>query len=226
MSEIVKWSGAGGISFFAKPTEIRGVKDLNITAAVETEDSTKDGEKFVKKKNKGSYTIQLTAVLDAALNVDVQKVETQIMEAARCGDTGYLYTGGSKLFPCTLMATEAKTQSIRLSPTGKMNYCEIAWTLKQCSKYGGSSSSSSSGSGSGGGKKQIPKNVVDKVKQTATTVMTTVAGAIVSWVTGATNTTNAAKTQSAKVLADANKKTTTATKVASGGKFTRVNTVK
>ena len=155
MSDIVKWSGHGGISFFVKPNEIRGFKDLSISAAAETKDSTKDGEKYIQKKNSGSYVIQLTAVLSAALKVDVKDIATAITEAARSGETGYFYTGNSKLFPSSFMATEAKISNIRMNGSGVWTYCEVTWTLKQCSKYGASSSSSSSS-----GKKKKNKSVI------------------------------------------------------------------
>ena len=230
MSEIVKWSGAGGISFFAKPSEIRGFKDLNITATAETEDSTSDGEKFIKKKNKGSYVIQLTAVLNAALKVDVKKVATAITEAARCADTGYFYVGNSKLFPSTFMATEAKISNIRMTGSGVWTYCEVTWTLKQCSKYGGSASSSSGGS-SGTNKvvaavKQTINTVVQKVTETKQKVAT--ASSMLQNVQAAAKkvlgTTSAAKAQSASVLADANKKKTTASSTATAKKITVLKT--
>lgn len=227
MSEIVKWSGAGGISFFAKPSEIRGFKDLNITATAETEDSTSDGEKFIKKKNKGSYAIQITSVLNAALKVDVKKVATAITEAARCADTGYFYVGNSKLFPSSFMATEAKISNIRMTGSGVWIYCEVTWTLKQCSKYGGSTSSSSGGS-SGTSKavaavKQTINAVVQKVtetKQAASSMLQNIQAAAKK----ALGTTSAAKKQSASVLADANKKKTTANSTATAKKITVLKT--
>lgn len=225
MSEIVKWSGAGGISFFAKPSEIRGFKDLNITATAETEDSTSDGEKFIKKKNKGSYVIQLTAVLNAALKVDVKKVATAITESARCADTGYFYVGNSKLFPSSFMATEAKISNIRMTGSGVWTYCEVTWTLKQCSKYSGSSSSSGGGGTSKAATtvtkvKQAVETVAKKALEVAKTTATTVLQNAQTAVKKAFNTTSSAKTQSAKILADANTKKTTTSSTTTAKKVT------
>ena len=199
MSDIVKWSGHGGISFFVKPNEIRGVKDLSISAAAETKDSTKDGEKYVQKKNSGSYVIQLTAVLSAALKVDVKDIATAITEAARSGETGYFYTGNTKLFPSSFMATEAKISNIRMNGSGVWTYCEVTWTLKQCSKYGASSSSSS-------GKKKKNKSTTASWFRAIGTGIKTAAAAVATAAKSALNTTSDAKKQSAAILADANKK--------------------
>lgn len=201
MSDIVKWSGHGGISFFVKPNEIRGFKDLSISAAAETKDSTKDGEKYVQKKNSGSYVIQLTAVLSAALKVDVKDIATAITEAARGGETGYFYTGNTKLFPSSFMATEAKISNIRMNGSGVWTYCEVTWTLKQCSKYGASSSSSSSS-----GKKKKNKSTIASWFSAIGTGVKTAAEAVKAAVKGTLNTTSDAKKQSAAILADANKK--------------------
>lgn len=207
MSDIVKWSGHGGISFFVKPNEIRGFKDLSISAAAETKDSTKDGEKYVQKKNSGSYVIQLTAVLSAALKVDVKDIATAITEAARGGETGYFYTGNTKLFPSSFMATEAKISNIRMNGSGVWTYCEVTWTLKQCSKYGASSSSSSSS-----GKKKKNKSTTASWFSAIATGIKTAAETILlpkdvkAAAKSALNTTSDAKKQSAAVLADANKK--------------------
>ena len=199
MSDIVKWSGHGGISFFVKPNEIRGFKDLSISAAAETKDSTKDGEKYVQKKNSGSYVIQLTAVLSAALKVDVKDIATAITEAARSGETGYFYTGNTKLFPSSFMATEAKISNIRMTGSGVWTYCEVTWTLKQCSKYGASSSSSS-------GKKKKNKSTTASWFRAIGTGIKTAAAAVATAAKSALNTTSDAKKQSAAILADANKK--------------------
>lgn len=199
MSDIVKWSGHGGISFFVKPNEIRGFKDLSISAAAETKDSTKDGEKYVQKKNSGSYVIQLTAVLSAALKVDVKDIATAITEAARSGETGYFYTGNTKLFPSSFMATEAKISNIRMNGSGVWTYCEVTWTLKQCSKYGASSSSSS-------GKKKKNKSTTASWFRAIGTGIKTAAAAVATAAKSALNTTSDAKKQSAAILADANKK--------------------
>ena len=145
-TNIVTWSGRGGLSFYVKATEIRGFKDLSIDASVTTEDAEKNGEKYVKRKQIGSYSISMTAVLSAALGVDVKAVALQMTEAARNGDTGYFYIGAAKLFPSSFMATSAKISNIEVTASGAWKYCEVNFTLKQASKYGGAVSTSKSSS--------------------------------------------------------------------------------
>lgn len=212
MADLITWSGNGGISFFIKSSEIRGVKDFSISASAETEDKTQSSEKFTKKKNSGSYQITMTAVLNAALGVDVQALALKMTEAARKGDAGYFYTANSKLFPSNFMATDAKVNNIQMTGSGKWSYCEVTLTLKQCSKFdgstGGSSSkkkSSSSGSKSkststsskkttlGDTLKKVAKGVVDGVKSVVSKVKTAVSG-VVSTISAAKKASNAAKT--------------------------------
>ena len=177
--DLVNWSGQKGVSFYLKSKEIRGVKDINISASLDTEDNEADSEKYTKKKNAGSYQITLTAVLNAALGVNVKEVAIAMTEAARQGKSGYFYMSTKKLFPSQFMATDAKITNLRLTRKGKWSYAEVEFTLKQCSKYDGtpgtsssSSSSSSSGGGGGGGttkeyKVQIPGMSVVTVKATS-----------------------------------------------------------
>lgn len=215
MKDVIKWSGHGGISFFVKPNEIRGFKDLNITVASETKDSKQAKEKFVELKNKGSYVIQLTAVLNAALMDDVKDAATAITESARNGESGYLYMGDSKLFPSLFMSTEAKISSISPMESGEWSYCEVTWTLKQCSQYNGKKKKK---------KKKDNKddttdddlNVIDD-----TAVKVTVEGLVIE----EEDVVAKAKRESAAILADARKRQTGNTSAVSG-KINRTNMVK
>lgn len=137
MADLITWGGGGGISFFANGSEIRGVKDISIKVSAETKDKTQSSEKFTAKKNAGSYQISLTALLNAALGTDVRTVALQITEASRKGETGYFYTAGGKLFPSSFMAVDATISNITMTSNGVWKSCEVSWTLKQCSKYGG-----------------------------------------------------------------------------------------
>lgn len=149
MPNLVTWSGRGGISFFLSNEEMRGIKDINISTSSDVEDQEEGGEKFVKRKNSGSYQISLTVILIAALGVDVRGVALSMTEAARCGDTGYFYVGESKLFPSNFMATDAKINDIRMTGNGTWTRCEVTWTLRQCGKFAGPVTAQSTG-GSGG----------------------------------------------------------------------------
>ena len=146
---LVTWSGHGVISFFANAEEIRSFKDLTISTSADTEDSEESGQKFIKKTNSGSYQISMTAVLNTALGVNVQEVALSMAEAARCGDTGYFYTGEAKLFPSKFMATEAKISDVRMNASGVWTRCEVSWTLRQCGKYESASSGATSGNSGG-----------------------------------------------------------------------------
>ena len=167
MAEMISWSGRGGIAFYATATEIRGFKDFSIKTSVETEDKTQNGEKFVKKKNNGAYEIELTAILNAMLGVDVKALAMKMAEAARCGDSGYFYTAGAKLFPSSFMCVSADIGEIDLLPNGTWKSCKVDWKLKQCSKYGGGSGSSSSGTKkTASSKKKSTKSGSTKSKKT------------------------------------------------------------
>lgn len=151
MTELIQWGGHGGISFFVSPNEIRAFKDLTIAVSAETEDKTASGEKYTSKKNAGGYKITLTAILNAALGVDVQAMALAITESARLGEQGYFYINGAKLFPSSFMSTDASISNVSMSSGGTWTYAEVSWTLKQCGKYDDSESGSGSGGGGGGG---------------------------------------------------------------------------
>ena len=150
--DLVAWSGGGGIAFYVRSNEIRGVTDLEISTKTDTEDEESSSEKYTKKKNSGSYEIKFKAVLHAALGVRVQEVAMKMCEAARQGQSGYFYIAEEKMFPNSFMATEAKISDLVLTASGQWVSCEVEWTLKQDSTFDGSTSSGSSGtSGSGSG---------------------------------------------------------------------------
>ena len=73
-----------------------------------------------------------------------------------------------------------------MSGNGVWKYCEVSWTLKQCSKYSGGSGSSSSGSS---GKKSVKKSTASTTtsakKSTSTTKKTSVAATGVALALGA-----------------------------------------
>lgn len=159
MAEIVKWSGRGGIAFFVNSHEVRGIKNLSISASAETEEKTSGGQKFTKKKNSGSYQMSMTALFSEGLGTDAQAAAMQIAEAARCGDSGYLYCRSAKLIPARMMMVDAKINNVNMTPKGVWFSCEVAMTLKQCDKYGADSGSGkkkkkkkSAGAGIGKGK--------------------------------------------------------------------------
>jgi hypothetical protein len=151
MAEIFKW---GQIAFYVKPSGIRGVQDIQITAGCETEDSVVDNEKFVKTKNADKYKVKLTAVLNQALGEDVQDTAMRITEMARNSEQGYLYAAGGKLLPFPFMLTGADVGGLEISPSGQWQHCEVKMDLTQCAKYDGTTTT---GSGNGGGDDQPSK---------------------------------------------------------------------
>lgn len=206
MADIVKW---GDISFYVKANAIRGVKDISISASCETEDSTVDGEKFVKRKNGKPYEIAMTAVLDARLGESVQSTALKLTEAARCSSKGYFYTGSAKLLPSQFMMISAKIDKIEHLPNGTWIYCEVALTLKQCTKANGSTKSESSSSSSGSKKSSTKSTSTKKTtsstkkKSTISAVVGAVAGAVASVAKGVASFVSAAKKQSAAITAKA-----------------------
>ena len=157
--DIVKW---GDIAFFCRADAIRGVRDISLSAQCETEDSTVDGQKFVKKKNSGGYAIQMTAVLNAFLGEDVQQTALALAEAARTGGTGYFYCGDNKLVPAQFMMTSAKVSDLKLAPDGTWISANVTLDLKQCSKADGASNltgNNGGGGGGGGGKREVSRTV-------------------------------------------------------------------
>lgn len=137
-TDIVTWSGNGGISFFVKPNKIQGVSELNIEASANVEEKEENSEKFAKKKTNGSIQITIRAYLNAFLGADVQETVNKAIEAARKGESGYFYSYGKKLFSNQFMMTEAKATNILMSGTGAWVSCELNLTLKQSSKADGS----------------------------------------------------------------------------------------
>ena len=135
MPDIFTW---GSFAFYVKPSGIRGVKDIEISAGCETEDSVVDAEKFVSKKNSDKYQVTLTAIVDASLGENVQETVLEMTEAARSAEQGYLYAASGKLLPFPFMLTEAKASDIDIAHSGLWTHAEIKMTLKQCAKYDGS----------------------------------------------------------------------------------------
>lgn len=164
MPDIFKW---GSFAFYVKPSSIRGVKDIEISGGCETEDSVVDNEKFVKKKNSDKYQISLTAIIDATLGEDVQKTVIAMTEAARNAEQGYIYTAGAKLLPFPFMLTEAKAGGIDISPGGKWMHSEVKMTMKQCTKYDGTTiTGTGSGKSEGGTQNTKYTPVVQKMAET------------------------------------------------------------
>lgn len=169
MAQIVKWND---ITFSLGGSSILGIEGIGITGSCETEDSTVDGEKFVKRKNGKPYEIEMTALLDARLGIDVQSMATKMTEAARCSASGYFYTGSAKLFPCSFMMISAAIGEIILNPNGKWIGCKVKLKLKQSTKFDGNTSSaaapSSGGGGSSGSSSSSSKKTSTKTTSTTT----------------------------------------------------------
>lgn len=165
MAQIVKWND---ITFSLGGSSILGIEGIGITGSCETEDSTVDGEKFVKRKNGKPYEIEMTALLDARLGIDVQSMATKMTEAARCSASGYFYTGSAKLFPCRFMMISAAIGEIILNPNGRWISCEVKLKLKQSTKFNGSTSSAAAPSSGGGASSSSSKKTSTKTTSTTT----------------------------------------------------------
>lgn len=146
MAEIASWNGH---SFVVSPTVIRGFTGLTITGSSETEDKTSDGDKYVSRKNGNPSQVSLVAELNALVGCDVRNEAMKFIDDAYAGKMGYFYMGGKKLIACQLMLTEASISETIIAPNGTWISCKVQLTMKQCSKYDGSSAGTSSSSGTG-----------------------------------------------------------------------------
>ena len=138
--DLIRWSGGGGISFFAKPNKIHAMKDISITASPETEDKENGDEKVTTLKKKGKIKVTINGILMAALGADVENMAMHAIDAARKGETGYLYLAGKKMFTPSFMMTKADAKNIHFGTDGKWIQCELSMELSQCSKYDGTTS--------------------------------------------------------------------------------------
>lgn len=139
--DLIRWSGAGGLSFFVKPNKIHAMKEIAITASPETEDKENGDEKVTSLKKKGKIKVTMTGILMAALGADVENMAMHAIDAARKGETGYLYLAGKKMFTPSFMMTKADAKNIHFGTDGKWIQCELSMELSQCSKYDGTTSS-------------------------------------------------------------------------------------
>ena len=157
----------GKFQFYIKPSSIIGVKDLNISVSIETEDKKADNEHYVSRKGYQPAEVSMTGIFSATLGIsDVKAKSWELMNIIRLGQKGYVYIGNDKLIAPMMMGVSAKTTDIVIGPNGKMIYCEVPTTMKQCEKYGGGTSGSSSGKKSSKKKKRggttTPKRDVPK----------------------------------------------------------------
>lgn len=145
--DLIRWSGAGGLSFFVKPDKIHAMKEITITASPETEDKENGDEKVTSLKKKGKIKVTMTGILMAALGADVENMAMHAIDAARKGETGYLYLAGKKMFTPSFMMTKADAKNIRFGVDGKWIQCELSMELSQCSKYDGATDTGGGGNG-------------------------------------------------------------------------------
>lgn len=138
--DLIRWSGAGGLSFFVKPDKIHAMKEITITASPETEDKENGDEKVTSLKKKGKIKVTMAGILMAALGADVENMAMHAIDAARKGETGYLYLAGKKMFTPSFMMTKADAKNIHFGTDGKWIQCELSMELSQCSKYDGTTS--------------------------------------------------------------------------------------
>jgi len=196
-TDIVTWSGNGGISFFVKPNAIQGIRELSIKASVDSEDKENGGEKYAGKKNNGAVEITVKAELNGYLGADVQAVAMRAVDAARRGETGYFYCYGKKLFGNQFMMMEAEIGSVTMTGSGVWSGCDLSMKLKQCSKGDGAPAVTG---------KSKPKEkpdgsaMVNKLAEAGQTLAMGLATSFAERVTGSITATNTAKEQSQKLL--------------------------
>ena len=201
-TDIVTWSGAGGISFFVKPNVIQGIKEMTVKASVNGEEKENGGDKYTTKKTNGAIEITLKAILNGYLGVDVRTLALTIIDSARTGDTGYFYSYGKKLFTSQFMMAEAEAGDIQMNSKGDWSSCTVTMKLKQSSKGAGSTAAASSGNNN-------KKNTNTTKIAGALAAVGAVVAAGVKAVKDSINTTNAAKQESQKLLNQSKQNKTT-----------------
>ena len=141
--KIISFGGSWGMfDFYVETTSIIGVKDLNISVSVETENKKSGDENYATKKNNNPVEITMTGIFCQILGIDDVKAKSwELMDIIRRGEKGYLYTSTDKLLPPMFMGTSAKASKIEIGPSGRWEYCEVTITLKQCEKFGGGGTS-------------------------------------------------------------------------------------
>lgn len=150
MAEIGRWNGH---AFVVSPDVIRGFTGLTIKGSSETEDKTKDKQKYVTRKNSKPAEVSITVNLNRMLNVDVRTEAITLVQEALAGETDYFYVGSKKLLDCKLMLTEAQVKETTITTGDTWLKADIQLTMKQADKYG----SLGGGDGGGGGRRKKKK---------------------------------------------------------------------
>lgn len=204
-TDIVTWSGAGGISFFVKPNVIQGIKEMTVKASVNGEEKENGGDKYTTKKTNGAIEITLKAILNGYLGVDVRTLALTIIDSARTGDTGYFYSYGKKLFTSQFMMAEAEAGDIQMNSKGDWSSCTVTMKLKQSSKGDGSTAAASSGNN----KKKTTTTKIAGALAAIGSAVAAGAKAVKDSIKDSINTTNAAKQESQKLLNQSKQNKTT-----------------
>lgn len=106
-------------------------KELKVTAEAETDDKTKNKQKYVAYKNGKPADVSFDLDVLAVFGQDVRQIVTLFLNAAQRGEKQYFYVGGEKIFPAQLMMTKAEASEIEISPSGKWVRAKIAISAKQ-----------------------------------------------------------------------------------------------
>jgi hypothetical protein len=203
-TDIVTWSGNGGISFFVKPNAIQGIRELSIKASVDSEDKENGGEKYAGKKNNGAVEITVKAELNGYLGADVQAVAMRAVDAARRGETGYFYCYGKKLFGNQFMMMEAEIGSVTMTGSGVWTGCDLTMKMKGCSKGDGAPALNTG--------KSKPKEqpdgsaMVNKLAEAGQALVRDIATGFADKITGNIAATNTATEQSKKILENSSRR--------------------
>lgn len=149
MAEIGSW---GGQKFEVKSGYVQGFTGLSVKGSSETEDKESGGEKYVSRKNGKPTEIGLTIHLNALTGCkNVRDTAMWFVDKARAGKKDYFYIKNGKLVPCQVMLTEANVKEIKMTNAADWICCDVQLTLKQCTKWDGTTGSSGSSGGSSGG---------------------------------------------------------------------------
>lgn len=149
MAEVGRWNGH---LFTVSPDVVRGFTGLSIKGSSETEDKTKENQKYVTRKNSKPAEVKITVTLNQMVGCDVRGEAIAFVQEALSGASDYFYVGSKKLLDCKLMLTDAQVKETIIIAGDLWLKADVDLTMKQCDKYG------SIASGGDGKKKKKKKS--------------------------------------------------------------------
>ena len=124
----------GELKFEIASTNALLFENLKVSSGCETEDKSKNKQKYVVKKNGEPVQVNFAILLNASLGIDVEWSIGYLMYAAQGNVTERLYMGRYKMFPCKMMMVKADVEEIKIAPDGTWTSAKVQVTMKQCTE--------------------------------------------------------------------------------------------